>query len=344
MKDNRKMLRFVRAFLSKRKIIHTNMQILERCNCRCQICDLWQDRTAGAHLTAGDVRVISEKLNRIAPQIIHVGGGEPLMHPEVVDIVRTLSRHHFPVMISNGWYMTREMARALFAAGMWEISVSIDYADATRHDAQRGITGAYDRAVDALRVLGQNRLVPEQRVNLITVVMDDNLDDIEPLIRLAGSLNVTYLVTLHSTMRGQKSRRVAPSAISKRLLDLKKRYPDFVTLRGYIGRFTRAGEQDGISPCYAGKNLCNIDCRGDVSLCIDCLDQPVGNILTEPIDTLTARLREKHLANECSSCWTSCRGAIETLMYGNQRWANLRDYYQMTRPLPLTPPPSTMPS
>ena len=47
------------------------------------------------------------------------------------------------------------------------------------------------------------------------------------------------------------------------------------------------------------------------------------------------RLAAKHRANDCRSCWTSCRGAIETMMHGDRTLSNIHDYYQLTKRIPL---------
>ena len=122
-------------------------------------------------------------------------------------------------MICNGWFVTPEIAQALFAAGMHEISVSVDYMDPARHDAQRGTPGAHAQALEALRALMDARTRPHQRVHMISVIMDDNLDDVEPLIRLCRRMGITYLVTLYSDHRGRKSPRTMPAQVSERLLD-----------------------------------------------------------------------------------------------------------------------------
>ena len=176
----------------------------------------------------------------MGPQIVSIGGGEPLLHPELVEIVRELAREHFPVMICNGWFVTPENARQLFQAGMVEISVSVDYAQPSRHDAQRGVPGAHQRAIRALEALDRARTHPAQRVHMISVVMEDNLEELEPLIQLCARLGITYLVTLQSSWRGESPR--FPSVdVSARLLELKRRYPGFVQLRGYLARFTDRG-------------------------------------------------------------------------------------------------------
>jgi len=333
--ESGKMSRYGYSFL-RGKLVHTNLQLLYDCNFKCQICDFWKPAYRGRpRLTVDQVRTIACKLDEIGPQIVSIGGGEPLMHEDITGVIEALADRHFPVMICNGWFMTPEKARALFEAGIYEVSISVDYADPERHDAQRGVPGAHQRAIDALKMLHEARVHPWQRVHMISVVMDDNIEDIEPLIRMSRDMGITYLVTLYSDWRGRAATRATRPDISRVLLDLKDRYPDFVQLRGYLARFTDAVAHGGVGPCYAGKHLCNIDCQGNVTLCIDRLDDPVGNILRDDMRVLEGRLLERYRSNSCKDCWTSCRGSIETLQYGGQRVGNLIDYYRMTRPVLL---------
>jgi MoaA/NifB/PqqE/SkfB family radical SAM enzyme len=334
-RDLYKKMRYMRTFLAGR-LVHTNLQITSRCNFKCQICDFWrEEQRSDRDLTTDVVRVISEKLNQIGPQIVSIGGGEPLLNRDVVSMVGVLSKHHFPVMICNGWYVTPQNSRALFRAGMSEISVSVDYADPKKHDAQRGREGAYDRAIEALSILHRSRTNRNQRVNMISVIMDDNLDEVEPLIQICERLGFTYLVTLYSDRRGHKDKRPIPVDVSRHLLALKQKYKHFVALRGYLARFSEGTTEGGIGPCFTGKHLCNIDSTGDVSLCIDRVDEPVGNILTEDMKTIEERLLQRHRSNTCTDCWTSCRDSIESIRYGEAPHENLFDYYQMTKPISI---------
>jgi len=333
--DLPKKLRYAASFL-RRRLVHVNLQILYDCDYHCRICDFWKPEfRRRPRLSAADAAVIGEKLDRLGPQIVSIGGGEPLLHPELEGIVRALARRHFPVMITNGSRMTAETARALFAAGMAEISVSLDYADAAKHDAQRGAPAAFIRGLEALRLLQANRTHPEQRVNLISVIMDDNLAELEPLLEQGAALGVTCLVTLYSHRRGAKPARAAAEDASRRLLALKRQHRHFVALRGYLERFTEAVHRGGVGPCYAGRNLCNIDSQGNVSRCIDRLAEPVGNLLREDPLEVWQRLRRQQREQPCRDCWTSCRGSIETLMYGPRLLPNLLDYWRMTRPVAL---------
>lgn len=333
--EQRKKLKYLAGFLAGR-LIHVNMQLLYDCNFRCRICEFWRDGpTDRPRLSAAQVGVISDKLAEVSPQIVSIGGGEPLMHAEIVEVAAQLGRHHFPVMITNGWFMDRATAGALWRAGMYEVSVSIDYLDPARHDSQRGRQGAWERGMAALESLHAERTRPWQRVHMISVIMDDNLDDLEPLIQRCRKMGISYLVTLYSDHRGHKASKAVAPDISRRLLDLKARYPEFVAVRGYLARFSEAVRDGGIGPCLAGRALCNIDSQGDVGLCIDRVPESVGNILTDDLGVLLDRLAEQHRTNACRDCWTSCRGNIETLRSPRDLLGNLWDYHQMSRSIPV---------
>ncbi len=333
--ETQKGLRFGYSFLQKR-FIHLHMQILYACNFRCRICHFWKNSYRRMpRMKVSQAKIIADRLKQLGPLIVCLGGGEPLVHTELSDIVRLFSKHHYVSMISNGWFMTPEKARALFQAGMQQVCVSVDYADPKKHDELRGIEGAYDRAIRALKSLHENRVHPRQRVHMISVVMDDNLEEIEPLIHLSEKLGVTYLVNLYSACRGQKEGRVSKN-ISQHLSNLKQKYRNFVSLPGYLAKFSEAVRaENGVRPCYAGKSLLNIDSQGNVGFCIDRLEELVGNILTEDIAALQKKLFESYLQNECGDCWTSCRGSIEPLLYGDQRLQNLWQSYQIFKNVPL---------
>ncbi len=218
-RDVWKKLVFAQRF-ARRKLVHLNLQILYDCNFRCRICDFWKESYVGKpRLSIEQVRVVAEKLRSLGPHIISIGGGEPLMHPNLLPIAETLAPDHFLVMITNGWFVTRENAAALWQTGVYEVSVSVDYADPERHDAQRATKGAHARALEALRLLHETRVHPQQRVNMISVVMDDNLEDVERLVELSAEMGISYLVTLYSHGRGTKARRVGDRELGARLLD-----------------------------------------------------------------------------------------------------------------------------
>lgn len=327
----RKSLRLGGSFMTG-NYIHCNLQVTYRCNFRCEICDFWKPEYQSRNeLSLEDIRTVADKLARLGTFLVSLAGGEPLVRSDLDRVIAILAEDHFPILITNGWFVDEGMSRALFRWGLQEISVSIDYASAARHDAMRGRPGAFDRGIKALELLRKNRPSAMNRVHMITVLMDDNIDEIEDLIRLARELKVTYLVTLYSFNRGKKAERLPKRAVSDYLMGLKAKYPHFVSLSGYVKRFDEAIAKGGIGDCLAGKRYLNIDNRGDVARCTETTDEPVGNVIREDILALRDKLYAQNETTRCAQCWTSCRGFAESMYKGN-RLKNTMEFFNTIRP------------
>lgn len=324
-------LRLALGFATGR-FIHCNLQLTYRCNFRCQICDFW--RTAHdpeEELTLEDVRTIGRKLHGLGTLIVSLAGGEPLLRSDIFDVISFLNAaNHFPILITNGWYVDGTVARDILRAGLQEISVSVDYRDPVRHDAQRGCPGAWERAIRALAVLNAHRPDRRNRVHMISVLMDDNLEDVEPLIHVCRDLGVTYLISLYSWNRGAKTQRFPRRSVVEHLLDLKTRYPEFVTLTTYIEHLDRAIEAGGIGNCKTGRLLLNIDHRGNVARCTERLNEPVGNILIDDVMDIRNRLWKVQETQECAQCWTSCRGFAESMTM-KPRMRQVREFWKSVK-------------
>jgi MoaA/NifB/PqqE/SkfB family radical SAM enzyme len=307
-------LRLGFGFLTGR-FINCNLQLTYRCNFKCQICDFWKEPHEPADdLSLDEIRAIGRKLNELGTIIISLAGGEPLLRDDLCDIIASLNQAgHFPILITNGWLVDETAARDILRAGLQEISVSVDYADPARHDAQRGCAGAWERAVRALELFHKHRPDRRNRVHMISVLMDDNLDEVEPLIRLCREMGITYMLTLYSWNRGTKARRLPDRSVSEHLLGLKRKYPEFVTLTSYLERLDQAISEGGVGDCRTGRLLMNIDHRGNVARCTERLDEPVGNLLTEDVQTIRRRLWHAADTQPCAQCWTSCRGFAESM-------------------------------
>ena len=320
-------LRLGSAFF-RRRLVHCNLQVTYRCNFRCRICDFWKEKhPASEELTPEQVRIAGRQLARLGTMIVSLGGGEPLIREDLYQLTAILRyTGHFPILITNGWFVNESVAKDILRAGLQEISVSVDYADAARHDELRGRPGAWERAVKALELLHRHRPDRRCRVHMISVLMDDNLEDIEKLLRLARDLGVTYYLNLYSSGRGTKAPRLPGSEVQRHLLDLKRRYPEFVTLTSYLERFDAAIRDGGVGGCEGGTLFLNVGSGGEVSRCIDTLGESAGNILTDDVFAIRDRLARLRAEKPCAACWTSCRGFAEC-MYAPPRARQFREFY-----------------
>ncbi len=288
-------------------------QATYRCNFRCRLCGYWKDPVrASDEQSIQDVRRGARELARIGSLLISVAGGEPLLRRDLPHMIAALAQHHFPLITTNGWLATPELARTLFRAGLWGVSISLDYATPERHDSQRGVRGAYERAVTALKIFSDARQSRWQRVNIMAVLNRENLDDMEPLVRLALEHNAWFMVQPYCAMKTGDREFIHPVGAGARLLALRKKYPNFLSNPFFLERFDLAAD-GGVPGCLAGKAFFNIDNLGRVAICVEDLANPVGYIQSDPIETLLGRLAQRRAQLECRSCWYNCRGEIESL-------------------------------
>jgi MoaA/NifB/PqqE/SkfB family radical SAM enzyme len=255
----------------------------------------------------------AQRLASLGTMLISLAGGEPLIRPDLPEIVRAIARWHFPFVTTHGGMVTEDLAAALFGAGLWGVSVSIDYADGRKHDRVRGVRGGFEQAVRALEYFRKARRHRWQRVNLMCVLLHDNLDQIEDLIELAAEHDAYFTVQPYCNRKTGSNRfRHANGAVSPRLLELKKKYSNFLSNPYFLSSFD--GYLDGGVPgCRAGRAFFNIDSVGDIAICVEERARPVGNLYRHSPRRLVEALRTRSADNTCADCWYNCRGEVESL-------------------------------
>ena len=161
-------------------------EVTRSCNLACKHC------RAEAHpepyegeLSTAEALALIETFPRVGRPIVIFTGGDPMMRPDVYDLVAaTRARGLVCAFSPNGTLVTRENARRLKDAGVERCSISIDGPDAASHDAFRGVPGAFEaslRGIGHLRDAG----LPFQ---INTTVTRSNLGNFRDIFKLCGRL------------------------------------------------------------------------------------------------------------------------------------------------------------
>ena len=130
-----------------------DVSITNLCNAVCEFCGFARDKTL-----AGAARYISADAFAQALPILHrrgirymtLQGGEPLVHPDIVRLVsETVAAGISCAVITNGWFLPRYIER-LAAAGLDRLIISMDSADITEHERNRGLEGLERRIAEGI--------------------------------------------------------------------------------------------------------------------------------------------------------------------------------------------------
>jgi MoaA/NifB/PqqE/SkfB family radical SAM enzyme len=98
---------------------------MRRCNLACAYCNEYDKVSNPVPLEEMNRRL--DKLAELGTAIVTISGGEPLMHPELDDIIRRIRSHKMIAgLISNGYYFTPERIKCLNDAGLDSLQISID--------------------------------------------------------------------------------------------------------------------------------------------------------------------------------------------------------------------------
>ncbi|MBU0975980.1 radical SAM protein [Patescibacteria group bacterium] len=289
-------------------------QATTRCNLKCGYCKYWRKENSEPVLSLEQINLISEKLNEIGSFIFIIGGGEPLIRNDLVEIIRSLSKYHSVHILTNGWFVTDNIARQIFEAGADTVGISIDSNIEEIHDKSRGVSGSFEKAVQAIKSFQQAKQNKWQKVYIMTMIGPHNEDHLEDIIRFARELGVGANMQPYSSAKTGVTISYSYK-LSNHLLFLQKKYKNFLSSVQYIKKMDQY-LNGGIDKCIAGKYLFNISSDGNVSKCVES-NQYVGNILTTPLGKIIKQLNKEHQNNSCKNCWHNCRGEVESFTFVN---------------------------
>ncbi len=115
----------VRAFIGTDHPLLAHIIPVRRCNLACKYCNEFDDFSKPVQLETMFQRV--DKLAELGTSVITISGGEPLLHPELDDIIHSIRRHGMLAgLITNGYLLTGERIERLNRAGLEWLQISID--------------------------------------------------------------------------------------------------------------------------------------------------------------------------------------------------------------------------
>lgn len=114
-----------RAFASTRHPVLVHIVPMRRCNLSCAYCNEYDKTSDPVPIETMLQRI--DKLAEFGTSVVTISGGEPMMHPQIYDIIARI-RHHGMIagLISNGYYFQVEKIKKLNDAGLDYLQISID--------------------------------------------------------------------------------------------------------------------------------------------------------------------------------------------------------------------------
>lgn len=248
--------------------------LLPTCNCECVMCDMWKQPKMRISLETA-----RNSLDFLAEQgfvATYFTGGEPTLHPDLVEIVRYANRlGFFTSMTTNGTSAPKVIA-ALKEAGLNMLSVSLDHWDNAICEKIRGFKDIKSRQEATIRFAKEVGLSVYALAFLNPILIRDGVEHLIEYVNkeLEVPFGFCYPTTcdLNSYRLGGIINEEMISANPKRavetIMEMKKKGYSIANPYQYIKEAVRFGRNE--SPehyCKGGEHVVYIDWRTNVHPC-----------------------------------------------------------------------------
>ena len=285
------------------------------CNMYCDHCYRDAGCKAEEELSTAEAKTLLEQIARAGFKIMIFSGGEPLMRPDIVELVaHAASLGLRPVFGTNGTLITLEMAQKLKAAGAMGRGSSLDSMDREKHNKFRKFPGAWEGAVQGMR----NCRAAGLPFQIHTTVMEWNNHELEDLTDFAVAEGAVahHFFFLVPTGRAKtiEAESLRAEAYEDTLMRITKKQQEVeIELKPTCApQFLRIAAQMGLKTrfrrgCLAGTAYCIISPRGKVQPCAY-LNMELGDVRQTPFDEIWKnsevlnKLRTLEYSGGCGSC------------------------------------------
>ena len=285
------------------------------CNMYCAHCYRDAGCKAAEELSTAEAKTLLEQIAAAGFKIMIFSGGEPLMRPDILELVRyAASLKLIPVFGTNGTLITQERAQQLLDAGARGMGISLDSLDREKHNRFRSFEGAWEGAVEGMkncRAVG----LPFQ---IHTTVMDWNQHELEAITDFAVEIGARAHHFFFLVPTGRAASIEEEALRTREYEDVLRRImikqqsvpieikptcaPQFLRIASELGMKTRFRRG-----CLAGLSYCIISPRGKVQPCAY-LNMELGDVRETPFDVIwkrnpiLARLRTLDYGGKCGGC------------------------------------------
>ncbi|MDD3331200.1 MAG: radical SAM protein [Bacteroidales bacterium] len=267
-----------------------HIELTSKCNLHCFYCyrKSHENLEESNRLDVNELKNIIVSLSERGLKIAEITGGEPLLHPDLIEIIDTCYNNLSLISIITNGTLIDDLfiekilpykSRVLF-------SISLDSHLPEEHDRRCGKKGSFYKTVNGIKLLSKNGFI----VRTAMAVDDNNWSQIEDTILFSKSIGVTKFAYSPILPFGRAEhnssywKNISLEDAKYRDSYLKEKYSDFIH---YIDK---KGSQQLYekSNCGAGHTSYAMDPFGNIRICatFDETEGVVGSLKTMTMHNL----------------------------------------------------------
>ncbi|MBR4107947.1 MAG: TIGR04053 family radical SAM/SPASM domain-containing protein [Akkermansia sp.] len=296
-------------------------EVTRACALACRHCRaIAQPRAHPEELTHEEAMALVEKIAQLAPPMLVLTGGDPMMRRDIFDIITRAAELGLRVALSPAATprLLHTDFRRLREAGVVSMSLSLDGATRSSHDAFRGVPHTFERTMEAARMAKEAGI----QLQINTTITRSTLPELEAFADILRQIRPDVWSVFLLVPTGRATLEELPEAAAleqlwTRLLELRAELPFAIkTTEGHHYRralLQAAGAGQGAAPRHIvptrdGKGVAFISHVGEIQPS-GFLPLTAGNVRTDDLATiyrthpLFVRLRDDDaLGGKCGHC------------------------------------------
>lgn len=299
---------------------YMHLYVTERCNLQCKMCNIWKRESKD--MTLKEIEQYAEILKGLEVQNVVVTGGEPFLHPDIIEIVKLLNDYGFSIRLqTNGTLVTEEKIKALAEAGLKNITLSLDTLDEKMFDWICNSKNLVQKIEKLLDMVAENM---DGFIVVNTTVSKLNIIELPKIVKFVNSKGAySSLMPVHLGLAENIPHFCF--GYCKEMLFSKEDIPEIEKSYGEILRMKKEGYRIINSSkflnasleyfrtgnyawnCRAGERFFVIYPDGDVAPC-DAFS-PLFNIKSGSLDKFSSteyREGARRIREECRGCVSAC--------------------------------------
>lgn len=201
-------IKLLKSVIRKDSPLYVQFAVSKRCDLKCRMCQAVESRKHERELTLPEIERLADILAELNTGVLVLTGGEPLLRKDLPEIVEAFTKRGISARLqTNATLATDRRVEALVAAGLKEVTVSLDTLDPGKQDYINNSEGSWMRIIRGLSVFSRHLPRKGNMSGINIVVSRRNLTEIPRLIRFTTAIGFyASLIPVHLSGNGGADR------------------------------------------------------------------------------------------------------------------------------------------
>lgn len=305
------------------------------CNLRCKHCFAEADGDITSIANQDQIQAKLEEMHNYGTFAVRLGGGEPLMVPYIFELIRFCRSKNIAVdMTTNGTLISDEILRELKAAGLRELTISLDGLQKA-HDIIRG-QGMFQRSIDAVKKALLHNGIAVSVAFTVTALNYDQIEDfVEELVEIGVKKFYFFRYCENSNSDFLHLTRQNLKCASASIHKLSQMYERITFVHEELSFYTKHWSTGNLKKegCNFLKGVMSVDYRGNVVVCA-AINKVLGSIFGDNLENIYENIQreQKEICfppDACHACHYQkvCHGGCKSHSYHSDGTYRIRDNF-----------------